>query len=126
MMEPMLGKGVAIVLSPRDNVAVALKDLKSGDTVNVFINGTELVIKLLNDVPFGHKFAIRDIRKCDFVIKYGHVIGRAKVDIRVGEHVHVHNIESLTAVHSVCRGWWLGRQYSVTLGPTVGLVSGNS
>jgi altronate dehydratase small subunit len=104
MMEPMLGKGVAIVLSPRDNVAVALKDLKSGDTVNVFINGTELVIKLLNDVPFGHKFAIRDIRKCDFVIKYGHVIGRAKRDIRVGEHVHVHNIESLTAVHSVCRG----------------------
>jgi len=51
-----------------------------------------------------YRSAIRDIRKCDFVIKYGHVIGRARVDIRVGEHVHVHNIESLTAVHSVCRG----------------------
>ncbi len=40
---------------------------------------------------------------CDYVIKYGHVIGRAKRDIKVGEHVHVHNVESLTAVHSVCR-----------------------
>jgi len=104
MMESVIEGRVAIVLSPRDNVAIALKDLKSGDTVNVSIGNAKLIVKLLNDIPFGHKFAIRDIRKCDFVIKYGHVIGRAKVDIRVGEHVHVHNIESLTAVHSVCRG----------------------
>jgi len=103
-METMIEGRPAVVLNPKDNVGIALSDLKSGDTVHIIIGNAKFVIKLLNDIPFGHKFAIRDIRKCDFVIKYGHVIGRAKVDIRVGEHVHVHNIESLTAVHSVCRG----------------------
>ncbi len=38
---------------------------------------------MINDIPFGHKFAIRDIRMCDYVVKYGHVIGRAKRDIRL-------------------------------------------
>ncbi len=94
----------ALVLNPSDNVAIALRDLKRDDEVIVKVGEFNLRIRLLNDIPFGHKFAIKDIRKCDYVIKYGHVIGRAKVDIKVGEHVHVHNLESLTAVHSVCRG----------------------
>ena len=94
----------AIVLNPGDNVAIALRDLKLNESIELIISNSKLIIKLLNDIPFGHKFAIKDIRMCDYVIKYGHVIGRAKRDIRVGEHVHVHNVESLTAVHSVCRG----------------------
>ncbi len=92
------------MLSSDDNVAVALKDLKAGEIVELVIGNSKLVVKLLDDIPFGHKFAIRDIHMCDYVIKYGHVIGRAKRDIKVGEHVHVHNVESLTAVYSVCRG----------------------
>ncbi|MGC8606682.1 MAG: UxaA family hydrolase [Vulcanisaeta sp.] len=94
----------ALVLNSSDNVAIALRDLKAGEEVVVRIGDSGLRVKFLNDIPFGHKFAIKDIPKCDYVIKYGHVIGRAKRDIKVGEHVHVHNVESLTVVHSVCRG----------------------
>lgn len=104
-MEPTaLASAPAIMLNPSDNVAIALRDLRAGEVVELVVGGSRFTIKLLNDIPFGHKFAIRDIRMCDYVIKYGHIIGRAKRDIRVGEHVHVHNVESLTAVHSVCGG----------------------
>ncbi|GAB6947829.1 UxaA family hydrolase [Vulcanisaeta sp. JCM 16161] len=104
-MESVIITGApAIVLNPSDNVAVALRDLRAGEDVELVIGNSRVKVKLLNDIPFGHKFAIRDIRMCDYVIKYGHVIGRAKRDIKAGEHVHVHNVESLTAVHSVCRG----------------------
>jgi len=52
MMESAIEGRVAIVLSPRDNVAIALKDLKSGDAVNVSIGNAKLIVKLLNDIPF--------------------------------------------------------------------------
>ncbi|MGN0180768.1 MAG: UxaA family hydrolase [Monoglobaceae bacterium] len=40
----------------------------------------------------GHKYAARDIRKGENIIKYGYPIGHAICDIRCGEHVHTHNI----------------------------------
>ena len=94
----------ATLLNPSDNVARALRDLKAGDAVKLSIGSSTVVIRLLNDIPFGHKFAVRDIPMCGLVVKYGHVIGRAKRDIKAGEHVHVHNVESLTSVHSACKG----------------------
>ncbi|ABW01057.1 UxaA family hydrolase [Caldivirga maquilingensis] len=94
----------AIVLSPSDNVAVALRDLKSGSLITLDVGSLRLTVKLIDNIPFGHKFALKDIPKCSLVVKYGHTIGRAKRDIKAGEHVHVHNLESLTSVHSVCRG----------------------
>ncbi len=45
-------------------------------------------------IPYGHKIALSDIKKGDYVIKYGFPIGRAKVDIKKGEWVHSHNLES--------------------------------
>ncbi len=45
-------------------------------------------------IPYGHKIALSDIKKGDYVIKYGFPIGRAKVDIEKGEWVHSHNLES--------------------------------
>jgi len=104
MMETMIEGRPAVVLNPKDSVGIALRDLKSGDTVHMIIGNAEFVIKLLNDIPFGHKFAVRDIPMCGLVVKYSHVIGRAKRDIKAGEHVHVHNVESLTSVHSACKG----------------------
>ncbi|RLG06284.1 MAG: D-galactarate dehydratase, partial [Thaumarchaeota archaeon] len=53
----------------------------------------ELVAR--SDIPFGHKLAIREIPRGEEIIKYGEVIGRATRDIEIGEHVHVHNVESL-------------------------------
>lgn len=42
----------------------------------------------------GHKYAVRDIKKGEAVIKYGFSIGIAKQDIKAGEHVHTHNLKT--------------------------------
>ena len=63
-----------IIINEKDNIAVELKG---------------------NDkIPAGHKFARRDIKKGEFVIKYGEVIGRATEDIKAGDWVHTHNVKS--------------------------------
>lgn len=42
----------------------------------------------------GHKYALRDIRAGENIIKYGNPIGHATTDIKKGEHVHSHNIRT--------------------------------
>ena len=42
----------------------------------------------------GHKYALRDIKAGENIIKYGNPIGHAIVDIAKGEHVHNHNIKT--------------------------------
>ena len=46
------------------------------------------------EIPAGHKFALRDIKKDEYVIKYGEIIGRATQDIKTGDWVHTHNVKS--------------------------------
>ena len=84
----------AIVLSAKDNVATSLDELKVGDEVRV-MNGEEKVVRILQDIPFGHKFAIRKIERGEEILKYGEVIAKATAKIEEGAHVHVHNVESL-------------------------------
>ena len=42
----------------------------------------------------GHKYALRDIKAGEDIIKYGNPIGHATVDIKKGEHVHTHNVKT--------------------------------
>ena len=51
-------------------------------------------LKACGDVPAGHKYALKDIKQGDTVIKYGQIIGRASQDIKAGEWVHTHNVKS--------------------------------
>ena len=74
-----------------DMVAVALKPLKAGETVS-FGTGE---ITLREDLPMGHKAALREIRRGEAVIKYGYPIGEATEDIPAGAHVHTHNLHTL-------------------------------
>lgn len=46
------------------------------------------------DLSNGHKYALADIRAGENIIKYGEPIGHAITDIRVGEHVHTHNLKT--------------------------------
>ena len=46
------------------------------------------------NIPAGHKFALKDIKKGEYVIKYGEIIGRATQNIQKGEWVHTHNVKS--------------------------------
>lgn len=45
----------------------------------------------------GHKYAVRDIKKGEQVIKYGFPIGVASEDIKSGEQVHSHNLKTSLA-----------------------------
>lgn len=85
----------AIVIKEEDNVATALRDLNSSDQAAVGVGETTISITIIEDVEFGHKFAISDIARGQDIIKYGEVIGRATADITTGSHAHIQNIESL-------------------------------
>jgi altronate hydrolase len=83
----------AIQLDPRDDVATALVPLAAGSRVAV--GAAE--VTLSNEIPRGHKFALRAIAAGEPVLKYGHPIGRATAAIAPGQHVHVHNLASARA-----------------------------
>jgi len=42
----------------------------------------------------GHKYALRDIKSGEDIVKYGNPIGHATCDIKAGEHVHTHNVKT--------------------------------
>jgi len=46
------------------------------------------------DIPIGHKVALRDMAVGDTVIKYGIDMGKVVKPISAGEHAHVHNIKT--------------------------------
>jgi len=87
-------KPKAILIDTKDNVATAFQDLSKGDTVTVSLEGREATATLVQDIPFGHKFALSPIGMHEPVIKYGEPIGLATQAIDAGQHVHVHNMES--------------------------------
>ena len=80
-----------IRIAPQDMAAVALRPLKTGETVS-YGSGT---VTLKEDISMGHKVALRDIRKGEAVIKYGFPIGEAVADIPEGTHIHTHNLHTL-------------------------------
>jgi (2R)-sulfolactate sulfo-lyase subunit alpha len=85
-----------IVHDQRDNVGVAIVDIKSGQAVTgEFLSGGAVPkITASQPIPLGHKIALRDFRVGDTVIKYGEDIGKVVAEIRTGEHVHVHNLKT--------------------------------
>lgn len=84
-----------LVVDKKDNVATALRQLESGDSIGVQIEDSVVNVVLLQSIPFGHKLALKDIERGERIIKYGETIGQATVKINKGEHVHVHNVEGL-------------------------------
>jgi altronate dehydratase small subunit len=86
-----------MVLNDLDNVATCLTDLNARDMVEVAVSGGRQEITLVDDIQFGHKFAIKDIASGAEILKYGEVIGVASIPISAGQYVHVHNVESVRA-----------------------------
>lgn len=73
-----------------DNVAVALRPIKEGECLTAA--GEE--VKTLEEIPQGHKFALKPIKAGEDVVKYGFRIGHAKEDIQPGQWIHVHNVKT--------------------------------
>jgi altronate hydrolase len=78
----------ALQLDPRDNVLIALQNLKQGEAVS--FAGTSYV--LASDVPAKHKFATTDFAVGDAIRMYGVIIGKALEPIRKGELLSTRNI----------------------------------
>jgi altronate dehydratase small subunit len=85
---------VAILLNTNDDVATALTALRADQKVDVELDETTYTTVLIEDIDFGHKYALRDITKGEEILKYGLPIGNALADIKAGEWVHVHNCRS--------------------------------
>jgi (2R)-sulfolactate sulfo-lyase subunit alpha len=85
------------VHSTKDSVGVAVEDLTAGEALTgaYMDTGGEVKVQSSAAIPLGHKIALRDVKKGEKVLEYGEVIGAATQDIRVGDHVHTHNVKSL-------------------------------
>lgn len=73
-----------------DNVAVALDDIKEGESLSV----SGISVTALDDIQRGHKIALIDIKNGENIIKYGFPIASAKEDIKAGKWVHTHNAKT--------------------------------
>lgn len=79
-----------IQIQAQDNVAVALQNLSAGTVIH--LADKEIILK--QDIPRGHKFAVKDIAVQENIIKYGYPIGHATCDIASGDYVHTHNVKT--------------------------------
>ena len=80
----------AIHISPIDNVVVALHPIAKGTLVEV----DGLSVTALEDIPQGHKMAVKPIKNGENVIKYGFPIGHATADAAPGSWMHTHNVHT--------------------------------
>lgn len=91
----------ALLMHPRDNVAVVLQDTFAGDVLTVVqelaeggqAGGVE-ELRAVRDMPLGFKVARVPLNAGDLVYRAGSLIGRATVRIAPGDRVHVENLES--------------------------------
>lgn len=87
-------KQIAFVIDARDNVATALYPLSPG-TIRLSGDAPVPVLDVVQDIPNGHKVALRPIRNGEPIVKYGVVIGVATRAIETGTWVHLHCMRSL-------------------------------
>lgn len=80
-----------------DDVAVTARDLSSGEKIRIrFLDESEpRELEVCEDIPLGHKLALRSIHDGENVTEYGRNIGCATSEILKGACVHVHNLQSL-------------------------------
>ena len=86
-----------IIHDEKDNVGVVvIESTKKGQECNAWIMENDKTIKVnsTNEVPLGHKIALKDLSEGDTILKYGHDIGKVVKSIKKGDHVHVHNVKT--------------------------------
>ena len=75
---------------------VVVEGLKSSQEITGWVMKEDqtVKIKILNDIPIGHKVALNDFAVGDTVFKYNTDIGKVVAPIKKGEHLHVHNVKT--------------------------------
>lgn len=83
--EAVDGVGVVVVEGLKANQEITGWIMKEDETIK---------IRILSDIPIGHKVALKDFAEGDTVIKYNTDIGKVVAPIKKGEHLHVHNVKT--------------------------------
>ncbi|HPW06171.1 MAG: flagellar biosynthesis protein FlgA [Rhodoferax sp.] len=81
----------------KDTVAVVVVEgVKSGTAMTGWIMDEDRMINVQaqQDIPIGHKVALKDMVVGDTVWKYGIDMGKVVAPIKTGQHAHVHNIKT--------------------------------
>jgi len=92
-----MSKPHLLVHEAKDNVGVVVVEgLKAGTDMLAVIthDNSDFRIIAKNDIPIGHKIALKDLKKGDTIWKYGQDVGMTKADVKKGEHLHVHNAKT--------------------------------
>ena len=80
-----------------DSVAVVVVEgVAAGTEMTGWIMDEDrtIAVQARQDIPIGHKVALKNMNPGDTVIKYGIDMGKVVAPIRTGEHAHVHNIKT--------------------------------
>jgi (2R)-sulfolactate sulfo-lyase subunit alpha len=80
-----------------DSVAVVVVEgVKAGTAMNGWMMDDDRMMSIhaQQDIPIGHKVALKNMAVGDTVIKYGIDMGKVVAPIKTGEHAHVHNIKT--------------------------------
>jgi (2R)-sulfolactate sulfo-lyase subunit alpha len=85
-----------LVHDTADTVGVAVVDIAAGTELagRDLSTNKPLKAKAAENIPLGHKLALRDFTEGETVIKYGNEIGRIVKPVKAGQLVHVHNLKT--------------------------------
>jgi altronate hydrolase len=75
-------------IDAKDNVLIALTDLRQGDRIDF----SNQVYTLASDVPAKHRFATQDLLPGSDVVMHGVLVGKARELIRAGEVLTIRNV----------------------------------
>ena len=81
----------------RDTVAVVVVEgVTAGTAMTGWIMDEDktMEVRARQDIPIGHKVALRDMAPGDTVLKYGIDMGKVVAPIQAGDHAHVQNIKT--------------------------------
>jgi len=79
-----------VLVNETDNVLICCQTVELDELV--MINNQQY--KMSSAIGVGHKVANISINTGQKIIRYGVSIGSATADIKIGEHVHLHNMKS--------------------------------
>ena len=81
----------------KDTVAVVVVEgVKAGMAMTGWIMDEDRMVEIRaeQDIPIGHKVALKPMAVGDTVWKYGIDMGKVVSPIQTGQHAHVHNIKT--------------------------------
>ena len=82
-----------IIHDEKDNVGVVvIETTKKGQDCNAWImeNDKTVNVPSTNEVPLGHKIALKDLKAGDTIFKYGHDIGKVVKEIKKDNGINIY------------------------------------